>query len=119
MKSVYTYLTLCLCVVLIGCTSTIVPNPIHNPSPSYDGMDLNSGLIGFTTNKLMIVTEKKMYEYNLLISKYGSRLMPPITTLNYGLKPYTNNTYSLTKEALAKYFEMKAWSKEGSYGEGK
>lgn len=106
-------ISLCLTLVIAGCTTTVTPIQVSAPSASWDGTEQNSGFIGWTSNGSGIITSNLKDKYNLLIDTYGNRFIPPLIH-DYGIFETTTNTFVITPEALADLSAMKRWRRAES-----
>lgn len=92
-------LKLCVVMLLIsGCT--VIPKHPTTNVPSFDGNSQNSGVIGFTDDHYIIITQEKLAQYDALISVYGSKFYPAIK-LNDGIQ-FRNNQILIDKEHFVK-----------------
>ena len=105
-------LLISLCLAVAGCTTTITPIVVEAPVASWDGLNQNSGFIGWTDNGSGIITRQAKEQYNILIGTYGSRFVPPLIT-DFGIFETTTNTFIITPQALADFATMKRWRRAG------
>jgi len=97
--------------LLLGC-HTVTPQRVTDTTISFDGNEQNGGFIGYTTNGFGVLTPRGRERYNALIDTYGASLTPPLTN-DYGVQPFTNGTWLITKEAVVKFNAMNARRKAG------
>jgi hypothetical protein len=106
------YLALCLLgLCLAGCNSTIVPQAIEPKQASFDGNDLNSGIIGQDpAGRGYIITAHARERYNLLVDAYGRDFTPPLAR-DAGISALADGTALIDREHLVKFLEMARWKK--------
>lgn len=91
--------------LLLGCTVT--PTTVRDNTIRYEGGAQTAGFLGFTSfegQRWGVISAAKQVEYNALIARYGTnpRWIVPLTN-NFGLAPYTNGTWLISKEALVNF----------------
>jgi hypothetical protein len=94
-----------LIALLLGGCSTQIPPLIESRAPSYDGRDLNSGVVALVPGG-QIVTAHWRDRYNAMIALYGNRFMPPLQT-DAGVSPAPARGHSPAPAAdgsLPQYF---------------
>lgn len=98
---------LALLALFVGCTVT--PKAFKDSTPSFDGGEMNSGLIGFYTNEqsvsFMVVTPHFRERFDALAPVYGTNFLPAVKP-GEGFSPFTNGTYLLNLEGLYKFSVM-------------
>lgn len=97
-----------LAAALCGCT-TVTPHMVNSSAYSFDGMNQNSGLIGFV-GTMPEVTPHWRDRYNAMIAVYSKRFLPPLVP-DYGLTPTATNTFLVTPEAYRDFVKMNRWRK--------
>lgn len=91
-------------VIVCGCTVT--PVIVKPSSPSFDGANQNSGVIGLDSAGNAIITPSKRDRYNgLILSGYGTNFIPHLI-LDAGITPTTTNTFLIDPEHLVKFGVM-------------
>jgi len=95
-----------------GCVSTVTPTVVKSTTASWDGAEQNSGLLGWTTNGLAIITPHARDRYNALVGEYGKQFAPTLVW-NYGIGTTSSNAFTITPEALADFARMNRWRKAG------
>ena len=104
-----------LAALIAGCSTTVTPKAFQDQTASYDGGQLNSGLIGFYTNDArvvsMVVTPHFRDRYNAMIPTFGTNFQPALK-LDAGIEPFTNGTSLLDLEHLVKFTTMNRWRKQ-------
>ena len=110
-------------VFIAGCTTTVTPVQVHSDKPSFDANgQRTSGFYGFYTNVLVlngvtnstvfgIVSQETREKYNSLISKYGSKLTPPIRQ-DFGIIDNKTNCF-ISFPAITDFATMNRWLKSG------
>lgn len=99
--------------VFIGCQTkqeTIMPPPIVETQPSWDGEKQNSGLIDYIDGKGFLITKGAAERYIYLTGKFGDQLTPKITA-GQGLEPYEKN-FILTPEYMSVFMEVSRLNKQ-------
>lgn len=97
--------------ILLICTSlscTVAPKIVKPQAIEFNHNSHNAGVLGTNEQGLIILSAEKVVEYNSLINLYGTNYLVALTN-NFGITPYTNNTYLISNEALFKFLEMKSW----------
>lgn len=97
-------------VVATGCVKTYIPQQTTPNQISFSGNNHNAGFIGFAEDGSGVIDTMARLKYNSLISIYATNFIPRIY-FDYGVKPYTNETFLITKEGLSKFATMNRWSK--------
>jgi hypothetical protein len=95
---------------LAGCT--VRPVAVEASLPSFDGGQLNSGFLGYTSNRLGVLTPHGYGRYNALIGQYGNRFAPPLAP-GAGCKPHTNGTWLIDAQHEVYFKTMNRWRKNG------
>ena len=108
LNSLITYLAGLLMGITLSCT--VLPEPPHETTPSFDGGAQNSGFLGFDAAGRGILTANARARYNALIATYGARYAPPLT-LDAGLTPTATNTFLIEPQFLVDFREMNRWRK--------
>jgi hypothetical protein len=102
-----------LLALLLGGCATPVPPLVESGAPSYDGKDLNSGVIALVPGG-QLVTPHWRDRYNAMIALYGNRFAPPLAT-DDGILPAgpgnTANRYFIDNEHAVKFDLMNEWRK--------
>jgi hypothetical protein len=97
---------------LSGCATQISPLT-ESSSPSYDGNDLNSGVIALVPGG-QLVTPHWRDRYNGMIAAYGSRFTPALQ-VDDGIVPATAPNapveYFIDDEHAVKFDQMNEWRK--------
>ena len=57
---------------------TVIPSPIVDTQPSWDGNEQNSGIIEYVKGGGFSITENAALRYSFLTKTYGSKLSPPL-----------------------------------------
>lgn len=96
-------------VLLIGCT--ITPPAVVPAGPSLDHGVANSGVLMAYTNRTYLVTPLFAERYAALCARYGSKLIPPMTTPRW-IVPTGTNTYLITSDGMAAFAEMDFYSRQ-------
>jgi hypothetical protein len=102
-------------VSLWGCTIAPQRNQAGQASfdaiPDAHGNNQNSGLLGFTTNHLAIITPTALARYDALAAIYGGKFTPPLSQpFTNGIVPYgTNGLFLMDKEHLDDFAAMTSW----------
>ena len=102
-------LAACLSLAIFaGCAQTVTKPVVRPTVTNYSGTNQNSGFIGFLEDGRGVIDGRKRDEYNILISLYGgvTNFIPPLT-FDFGISPYTNNTFIISQEALSDFQQMK------------
>lgn len=95
-------------LILIATSCTVAPKIVKPRSIEFNNNSQNAGVLGTNELGLVILSAEKVQEYNSLINLYGTNYLVPPTN-NFGITPYTNNTYLISNEGLFKFLEMKSW----------
>lgn len=103
-----------LLILTGGCFSTVVAPHVDPISPSFDDNQRNSGFIGWYTNVSIygIITPHARDRYNALIKTYGKKFVPPLKQ-DYGIQPFTTNSFLINNEGLSDFLQMNQWRKDG------
>ncbi len=101
-------------IVLSGC-GTQIPPLAESTSASYDGAELNSGVIALVPGG-QLVTPHWRERYNAMIALYGSRFTPPVQT-DDGIVPEISRSiavhYFVDDEHAVKFDQMNEWRTAG------
>lgn len=110
-----------LCLVQVGCLSTVVPKPVHSEQASFDGVERTSGVVQFSSELGgFIVTDNFVRRYDALVDIYGNtkdsltRLpyFAPALVRRYGVSQ-TRGMWIITPDAMTKFVRMNQWRKAG------
>lgn len=93
-------------VLAIGWGCTVTPTIPRSQTIAWDGNDHTAGFTGWT-NGWGIITEAKRQEYNSLISIYGNRFTPRLST-DAGLLSKPPDWW-ITKKSLTDFLKMRRW----------
>ena len=102
-------LVLVLMLAIVTACSTIVPEPIAATGPSYDGNDLNSGVVAAHSDGF-VVTEGFLHRYELLVGKFGNRFVPELETKD-GIQIKDIGVILIDREHMVKFIQMNTWNK--------
>lgn len=102
------FFSIFLFFVLVGCQTkqieTIIPDPIVESQPSWDGEQQNSGLIDYIDGKGFLITKGAAERYTFLTAKFGKELTPEIEP-GEGLIPEGVN-FILSPEYMEVFMEV-------------
>jgi hypothetical protein len=109
---------LALGLLVAGCT-TLIPKEAKPKVASFDGLEQNSGFIGFSPAGWGIITPAARDRYNALAGRFGNRFLPPLcAATNGGLPPgvvgTSSNAFLIDPEHLAKFIKLTAWQRSDS-----
>ena len=98
-----------------GCASTVTPPVAVAWSPSWDGTNLNSGFVCYTTNASGtvtggIITAHAAARYNALMSTYGGTWQAKPAD---GLTELTNGLFAIDAQHLSYFTTANRWRKNG------
>lgn len=93
-----------------GCASVVAPQPVHG-SASYDGNELNSGIV-MSVPSGFVVTAKFRQRYNDLIAVYGGDFSPVLKP-DSGLAPISDDRFLISKEGMVDFLTMNGWRRAG------
>lgn len=100
---------LVLALALYGCTTTLKPVKVAPSIASFDGTNLNSGVISYNvTNGIGVVTADWRDRYNVLIGDYSKKFTPSLIA-DHGLVALPDTTWYATAEALVAMGKMELW----------
>ncbi len=106
------YIVLIAVVLCIGFSSceTIRPKPVLAQEIAWDGTNQNAGFLGFYKENA-VLSSNLLSRYNILITKYGGKFIPPIKT-NSGIT-FSDGKVLMDKEHLEKLIIMSQWQRNG------
>jgi hypothetical protein len=94
----------------VGCM-TVAPDPVRDRVIRFDGNEQNAGFVGYLTNHQGgVITANARARYNALVEDYRARFKPPLAR-DAGVAPFTNGTFTITKEALVNFATMAQWER--------
>ncbi len=102
-------------LLLAGCAGTITPVHTAPQVASFDGSEVNSGIISFTNGaagRAAWVTPHLADRYAALMAAYGLAWFPPVQPGD-GLTLLPDGTCLLDKQHLAYFLIANQWRKEG------
>jgi hypothetical protein len=105
----------CVCFSLSSCITPpdapVVKPPIVDATPSWDGNEQNSGVLGYIDGEGWNITQNAANRYNALIEKYGATFLPPLER-GQGLKILEDGRIILSNEHMVKFIMMNKKHKE-------
>jgi hypothetical protein len=105
-------LGVCLGMLLSAC-GTVIPPLVESSTASYDGKDLDSGVIALVPGG-QLVTPHWRDRYNGMITVYGKRFTPALET-DDGIVPAgpgdNASQYFIDNEHAVKFDQMNEWRK--------
>jgi hypothetical protein len=100
-------------IIMTACTSTVIPKPVVDNVPSFDGNSQTSGVLSNAPNGSLIISESARARYNAMVEQYGNRFIPPLVK-DAGVQPWTvPGQYTIDKEHDADARTMNRWRKSG------
>lgn len=109
MKYVRLLVNLVIIIWVTGCISTVTPKAVESSVIAFDGNNQNAGFVGWS-GEYGVITFNSRNKYNHLINIYATNFIP-VLTYDYGISPFTNNTFLITREGLSRFGTMNRWSK--------
>ena len=100
-----------LCLLLMGCASTVTPRMVTDAAPSWDGTNQNSGFVAYAADGQGIITANARARYNGLIVTYGARFVPPLQA-DAGLTQSEGGKFLIDQQHLAYFEKMNRWRKQ-------
>lgn len=98
-----TILTLSVASLTTSCSVT--PKTESATTIAYDGNDQNSGIVRELPAGGYEITSRKRDSYNAYIEDFGKTFKPPLKK-DFGVEPLINGNFSMTFEAIVKFYEM-------------
>lgn len=95
--------------LLAGCST--VPPVVEPAGPSFDNGVANSGVLVAYTNRTYLVTPLFAERYAALCARYGSKLIPPMTTPRW-ITATGTNTFLLTSDGMSAFVELDFYSRQ-------
>lgn len=100
-----------LALGFLGCSSTVVPSEVRSEQASFDQGEQTSGILA-TAPGGFVVTSHFRDRFNALADLYG-RAFSPALVRDAGLRPFADDTWFITPEAMTKFIQMNRWKKSG------
>ncbi len=90
---------------------TIVPPPIVEVQPSFDGEEQNSGIIDYIEGKGFLITSNAAARYTELTKRFGAESIPPISE-GQGLEKQVDGNFILPASFMVEFAMMSDKSKK-------
>ena len=102
----------CAAALLVSCNSfkpnpaaTIIPPPIVDVQPSFDGEKQNSGIIDYIEGKGFLISSDAAARYKELTKLLGSESIPALTE-GQGLIPQEDGNFILPSSFMVEFAAM-------------
>ena len=98
-------------VMLLAAGCTVAPRVEQAAGPSLDGGVANSGVLEVLPVRCYLVTSLFAERYAALVTMYGSKLVPPMTSPRW-ITPAGTNTFVITSDGMAAFMELDFYSRQ-------